>query len=98
MSTVVLPVSVAKQRFTELVKGSGEMYDRFLVTRNGKEAAVIMSAEEDAGLLETLDILGNKGEVKAIAAGAAQARSGKTVPFDKYVASKRKSSRRDAKH
>ena len=98
MSIVVLPVSEAKQRFTELVKGSEEMYDRFLVTRNGKEAAVIMSAEEYASLLETLDILGNKGEVKAIVAGAAQARAGKTMTLEKYVAGKRKASRRNAKH
>jgi prevent-host-death family protein len=46
MSTITLPVTEAKQRFTELVKGAEESFDRYLVTKNGKEAAVLLSAEE----------------------------------------------------
>jgi len=95
MSTVVLPVSEAKQRFTELVKESEAMYDRFVVTRNGKEAAIIMSVEEYTSLLETIDILGNKKEIKAIAAGATQARTGKTLSLKKYLADKRKAPKRN---
>jgi len=78
MSTITLPVSEAKECFTKLVKNSEELFDRYVVTRNGKEAAIVMSAEEYASLLETIDILSNRKEVKAIAHGIAQARSKKT--------------------
>jgi prevent-host-death family protein len=91
MSTTTLPVSEAKQRFTELVKGVEKSFDRFLVTKNGKEAAVLLSAEEYENLLETLDILANKKEVLAIAEGALQAKRGETLSLNKYLSSKKKS-------
>jgi len=90
MSTTTLPVSEAKQRFTELVKGVEKSFDRFLVTKNGKEAAVLLSAEEYENLLETLDILANKKEVRAIAEGTLQAKRGSTMSLGKYLSSKRK--------
>ncbi|MDI6803344.1 MAG: type II toxin-antitoxin system Phd/YefM family antitoxin [Bacteroidota bacterium] len=90
MSTITLPVTEAKQRFTELVKGAEESFDRYLVTKNGKDAAVILSAEEYENLLETLDILANKKEVRAIAEGSAQVKRGETLSLSKYLASKKK--------
>jgi prevent-host-death family protein len=94
MSTTTLPVSEAKQRFTDLVRSSEEMFDRYLITRNGKEAALLMSAEEYAGLLETLDILRNRAEVKALAQGIADARRGRTIPLEKYVARRSRAKKR----
>ena len=89
MSLITMPVSEAKQRFTEIVKGVEEYFDRYLVTKNGKEAAVLMSAEEYESLLETLDILANKKEVKAILEASAEAKGGKTVSLDRYLVRKR---------
>ncbi len=97
MSTTTLPVTEAKQRFTELVKGVEGSFDRFLVTKNGKEAAVLLSAEEYESLLETLDILANKKEVLAIAEGTLQAKRGSTMSLDKYLSSKRKSNKGNGK-
>ena len=94
MSVITLPVSDAKQRFTELVKGAEECFDRYLVTRNGKDAAVVMSAEEYESLLETLDILANRREVRAIREASAQARRGETVSLKKYLEQKQHSPRR----
>jgi prevent-host-death family protein len=93
MSTTTLPVSEAKQRFTELVNCAHKYYDRFLITKNGKEAAIVMSAEEYESLLETLDILANRMEVKAIVEGARQVRRKETVSLRKYLSQKAKSGR-----
>ena len=98
VSTITLPVSEAKQRFTEIVKGAEELYDRYIITKNGKEAAVVMSAEEYESLLETLDILANKKEVQAIAEGVAHARRKETISLGKYLAMKRKNYKRDGRH
>ena len=88
MSVQTLSVTEAKQRFTELVKQVGKYYDRYLVTRNGIEAAVVMSAEEYESLLETLDILSSRAEVKAITEGQDQVRKGKTIPLAAYRAAR----------
>jgi prevent-host-death family protein len=89
-----LPVSEAKQRLTLLVKSSEEMFDKYLITRNGKSSAMLMSADEYAGLMETLDILGHRKEVRAIAEGSKQARSGRTISLDRYLARTGKPARR----
>lgn len=94
MSVITLPVSEAKQRFTEIVKGVHEYFDRYLVTKNGKDAAVVMSAEEYENLLETLDVLANKKEVLAILEASAQSRRGETVSLAKYLGQKQRSRRR----
>lgn len=94
MSVITLPVTEAKQRFTEIVKGAEEYFDRYLVTKNGKEAAVLMSAEEYESLLETLDILANKREVRALAEASAQAKRGETISIETYLAQKERSQNR----
>ena len=88
MSVITMPVTEAKQRFTEIVKGAQEYFDRYLVTKNGKEAAVLMSAAEYENLLETLDVLSDKNEVRAIRQGSAQARNGETVSLEAYLRKK----------
>jgi len=97
MSTTTLPVTEAKQRFTELVKGVEGSFDRFLVTKNGKEAAILLSAEEYESLLETLDVLANKKEVRAIAEGTLQVKRGSTMSLGKYLSSKRKTHKGNGK-
>ena len=93
MSVITLPVSEAKQRFTEIVKDAEKYFNRYLVTKNGKDAAVVMSAEEYESLLETLDILANKKEVFAIREASSQHRRGDTVLLERYLSQKQRSQR-----
>lgn len=89
MSVVTVPVTEAKQRFTEIVKGVAECFDRYLVTKNGKEAAVVISAEEYESLLETIDVLASKKEVAALVEGVAESRKGLTRSLDFYLSQKK---------
>jgi len=91
MSTKTIPVTEAKQRFTELVKGVHENLARYVVTKNGEEAAVVISVEEYDGLLETLDILSNRAEVKAISEGSREAKRGETISLASYRSRKKPS-------
>ena len=97
MSVITMPVTEAKQRFTEIVKSAADYFDRYLVTKNGKDAAVVMSAEEYENLLETLDILSNQKEVRALAEASAHARRGETVSLDSYLSQKRRSQKRQSR-
>ncbi len=90
MNTITIPVSEAKQRFTELVKGVEEYFNRYLITKNGKEAAIVMSAEEYGNLLETLDVLANREEVKAINEASRQIINKETISLDDYLSKKNK--------
>ena len=79
-----VPLAEAKKNLSRLVKDADTMYDRFMITRNGVEAAVLMSASDYAGLLETLDILSCKDERQAIARAKRQVRQGQTTSLEAF--------------
>ena len=55
--TKTLPISEVKARLPELVTGVSQREDEFVVTRNGRPAAVLVSYGEYARLKESLDVL-----------------------------------------
>lgn len=77
--TKTIPLAEAKKSLSAIVKDVDEKYDRFTITKNGVDKAVIISSEEFAGLLETLDILSHKEERDAISRAKEQVRKGKTI-------------------
>jgi len=94
MSVITVPVTEARQRFTEIVKGVEDYFDRYLVTKNGKDAAIVMSSREYESLLETLDVLSSKKEMRALLEGTSQSQRGETVALDQYLVQKKRSSNR----
>ncbi len=98
MSVITVPVTEAKQRFTEIVKGVEDCFDRYLVTKNGKDAAIVMSAEEYESLLETLDVLSSKKEMRSLLEGMSQSQRGETVALDRYLVQKKRSAKRGKRH
>lgn len=78
------PLAEAKKHLSQLVKEADEAYDRFVITRNGVEKAVLLGAEEYEGLIETLDILSNKREREAIARAKKQVRHGQTISLEAF--------------
>lgn len=77
--TKTIPLAEAKKSLSAIIKDVDEKFDRFAITKNGVEKAVIISSEEFEGLMETLDILSHKEERDAIARAKRQVRAGKTV-------------------
>lgn len=77
--TKTIPLAEAKKSLSAIIKDVEEKYDRFTITKNGIDRAVILSSEEFEGLLETLDILSNKEERDAIRRAKEQVRKGRTV-------------------
>src|SRR3989338_8830834 len=97
MSVTMIPVTEAKQRFTEIVRRAEEFFDRYLVTNNAKAAAIVMSAEEYEGLLETIDILASRREVQALSEATGQARKHQTVSLEEYKSQKKSAGPRRAR-
>jgi prevent-host-death family protein len=52
-----LSLSDAKTQLARLLREADELGERFVITRSGRPAAVLISNEEYEGLLETLEIL-----------------------------------------
>ncbi|MDA8091159.1 MAG: type II toxin-antitoxin system Phd/YefM family antitoxin [Nitrospiraceae bacterium] len=84
--TKTIPLAEAKKHLSVIVKDVDEKFDRFAITKNGVEKAVIISSEEFEGLLETLDILSHREEREAIARAKKQVSKGKTISLEKFKA------------
>ena len=55
---------------------------RFIITKRGKPAALMMSIEDYESLLETLDILSNAGLMKRIEAAKEDIKKGRIQSLD----------------
>jgi prevent-host-death family protein len=71
-----MSLAAVKARFSELVDRVERQQDRIVVTRNGKPAAVLISADDLESLEETLEVMSARSVAaqiresqKAIAAG-----------------------------
>jgi prevent-host-death family protein len=84
--TKTMPLAEAKKSLSSIVREVEEKYDRFTITKNGVDKAVILSSEEFEGLMETLNILSHKEERDAIARAKKQVRKGKTVSLKDFKA------------
>ncbi len=82
--TKTLPLAEAKKKLSAIIKDVDEKYDRFTITKNGVDKAIIMSTEEFEGLMETLDILSSREETRAIARAKREVRKGKTVALKEF--------------
>lgn len=80
MTTISL--SEAKDRLSQLVKETAETTEPFMISVHGRKEVVVISMEEYAGLMETIEILRNQKLVEKIQAGIQEARKGQLVDFD----------------
>jgi antitoxin YefM len=78
----VLSLSEAKARLSELVADCEKDEEDLVITRNGRPAAVLMSADEYEGWRETREILRNRGLMKEIKQGLKQLDKGHGLTFE----------------
>ena len=64
MSTI--PLSEARARLSELVDEAVRTHERVDITRNGRRAAVLLSADDFDSLMETLEILADPEAMRDI--------------------------------
>lgn len=71
-----LSLADARANLSKLVESAVTTHERFDVTRNGRRAAVILSADDYDSLLETVHILSDPEEMAAIRRGLADLEAG----------------------
>jgi antitoxin YefM len=74
MST--LSVSEAKARLNELARLAHTEHERFVLTRNGRPEAVLLSVDDLEGLEITLEVLADGASVAAITESLAEIERG----------------------
>jgi antitoxin YefM len=72
-----VPLAEAKNRLSEYVSDVERTHDRVTITRHGRTAAVLISADDLAALEETVDLLATPGAAEAIAEGLADLAAGR---------------------
>ncbi len=80
--TKTLPITEARQKLPTLIDRASKMLDEYIVTVNGKPAAVIMSAEEYESWKETNEILADKKIMKAIKQGEKDITAGRLSDWE----------------
>lgn len=83
--TTTLPLAEVRASLSRLVDEAIATHERVEVTRNGRRAAVLMSADDYDGLMETLDILSDPALVREIAAGDAELDRGEGFDLDEVA-------------
>lgn len=82
----ILPLAEVKAKFSEMVDRVEFQHDRITVTRKGRPAAVLISADDLAALEDTLDLLSNAGAMAHIASARDEVAEGHTVSADQLRA------------
>ncbi len=79
--TRTLPLSEVKMKFSQLVADVLRRADEIIITRNGRPAAVLMSAEEYESWKETQEIKKDPELMAEIRQGLKEFAKGKTKTF-----------------
>ncbi len=73
------PLRTARDHLSELVDRVEREHDRVVITRNGRDAAVLISPEDLQQLEETLSVLGDPGALADIREADAAYQRGEVV-------------------
>ncbi len=74
-----LPLSEAKMKLSELVDRVHATDEEIMITKNGRPAAVLVSAGEFESWKETIEILSSSDLVEEIRSGLAALKSGSKI-------------------
>jgi prevent-host-death family protein len=77
-----VPFTQARARLTELLDEVGERHEHVVITRNGRPAAVVLSAEEYDAIAETLEVLQDSATLEALRESEADVKAGRLFSLD----------------
>ncbi len=72
-----VPFTEARSRLSELVDEVEERHEHLVITRNGRPAAVVLSADEYEALEETLEVLDDPEALGALRESEEDVRAGR---------------------
>lgn len=89
-----LPLADARAQLSKLVEDAATTHERFEITRNGRRAAVLLSADDYDVMQETISVLSDSALLAAHATGQEEIASGEHLDADGLAALMGKARRR----
>jgi len=80
-----VPFTEAKAHLSELVDKVVREHERFILTRNGRPAAVLLSPDELEALEETVEILQDPKLLESLRRSRREAAEGKPLPLKDHL-------------
>jgi antitoxin YefM len=80
--TRTLPITEARNEFPTLVDNAKNKLDEYVITVNGKPAAILISIDEYESLRETLEIMSDKKLMKEIKEAAEDVKAGRVQTWE----------------
>lgn len=80
--TKTLPITEVRNNLPLLVDQANKRLDEFIITVNGKPAAILMSVAEYESWKETEEIMSDPKLMKAIKQGEKEIEEGKGIPWE----------------
>ncbi len=80
-----VPFTEAKAHLSDLVDRVLREHERFVLTRNGRPAAVLLSPEDLESLEETVDILEDRTLLESIRKSRREAAEGKRLRLEDHL-------------
>jgi prevent-host-death family protein len=84
-----LPLAEVRARLSKLVEEAERTHQRVEVTKNGRRAAVLLSADDYDSLMETLDILSDAEAMVEIRQADSDIAAGRVSTLDEVMAEMR---------
>ena len=79
---LTLPLAEVRANLSKIVDEAVRTHQRVDVTRQGRRAAVLLSADDYDAIMETLDILSDQDTVRALRQADAEIESGQVFGLD----------------
>lgn len=83
---VYLPVTEARNKFPRLVEEASKTFAQFIITKNGKPEAILISKEEYDALVDSLEILSNKKSMASLRRAKVDVKAGRMRPLKDIMA------------
>jgi len=80
-----IPFTEAKAHLSDLVDRTSREHERFVVTRNGRPAAVLLSPEDLESLEETVEVLQDRALLESIRKSRLEAAEGKRLRLKDHM-------------
>lgn len=78
----IIPVTTAKRDLMKLLKQVREGGEPWVITRDGKAAGILMSADDYESLIETVEILADKKLLRSLRRGQEDFLKGRTFTHE----------------
>lgn len=88
-----LPLADARAQLSKLIDDAMTTHERFEITRNGRRAAVLLSADDYDSLRETIEVLSDAELLAAHRQGRAEVETGDVLDADQLAEAMREAGR-----